>query len=94
MKYISFEIINYRAIQHAIIEVSNNLIPIIGINESGKTTALQAILAFDKNKDRYQKSRHLEYKNKYTIDSDISFKIIARILIENEDDLNFLAERL
>lgn len=94
MKYIRFEIKKYRAIEHAIIEVSNNLIPIIGINESGKTTALQAILAFDKNKDRYQKSQHLEYKNKYIINSNDEFRITANILIENEEDLNFLSEKL
>jgi len=94
MKYVSFEISKYRAIQEAVIEVSNNLIPIIGVNESGKTTALQAILAFDKNKDRYQKGQHLDYKNKYLINSTEDFKISANIIIENQDDLNFLSDRL
>jgi len=49
MKYLSFEIENYRAIIEPI-EISlknNSLIPLIGINECGKTTILQAICCFD-----------------------------------------------
>lgn len=96
MKYLSFDIYNYRAIEFAKVEVSNNLIPVIGINESGKTTALQAILAFDRNKDRYNKGAHLIYENKYIIKSEDKpqFKIVANILIENNEDLEFLSKKL
>jgi len=49
MRYLSFEIENYRAIVEPLkIDLKNNsLIPLIGINECGKTTILQAILCFD-----------------------------------------------
>ncbi len=94
MKYTSFEIKKYRAIDSATIPVSNNLIPVIGVNESGKTTALQAILAFDKNKDRYQKGRHLEYKNKYVLNSTEEFRVVANMVVENEEDLNFISQKL
>lgn len=49
MKYRKFIVSNYRAISGPlVIDVSKNvLIPIIGINECGKTTILQAIFAFD-----------------------------------------------
>jgi predicted ATP-dependent endonuclease of OLD family len=40
MRYIKFEIQNYRAIKNSLdIEVKQNaLIPLVGINESGKTS--------------------------------------------------------
>jgi predicted ATP-dependent endonuclease of OLD family len=62
MKYISFEIENYRAIKSPLkISVSKNtLIPIIGINECGKTTILQAIFSFDWNNDHLYGGRHLD----------------------------------
>jgi predicted ATP-dependent endonuclease of OLD family len=53
VRYTTFEINKYRAIDYAKVAVSNSLIPIIGVNESGKTTVLHAILAFDKSKDKY-----------------------------------------
>ncbi|RJQ34123.1 hypothetical protein C4568_03230 [Candidatus Parcubacteria bacterium] len=93
MKYLSFEIQDYRAVARAIIPVGNNLIPIIGINESGKTTILQAILAFDKNKDRYNRGVHLEHKNKYEL-GEKGGKVSAQILIESKDDLEWIASKL
>ena len=48
MKYKSFRIINYKAIKDLVIEVNKpNLTPIIGLNETGKSSILQAIFAFD-----------------------------------------------
>jgi hypothetical protein len=63
MKYRKFIIENYRAITKPIvIDVSNNvLIPIIGVNECGKTTILHAIFAFDYCNDELNNSgRHLQ----------------------------------
>ncbi len=93
MKYTRFTIEDYRAVKHAEVNVSNNLIPIIGINESGKTTVLQAILAFDKNNDRHNKGAHLEHKNKYDL-VDREGKVSADVLIESKDDLEWIASRL
>lgn len=71
-----FSIKNYRAIKEIDISLRYSLIPIIGINESGKTSILQAILAFDFRRDKYNKGEHLEYQNKYstvdTTDSSVS----------------------
>lgn len=47
MKYTGFHIVNYKAIDEIDVLVSRNTIPLIGINESGKTSILQAILALD-----------------------------------------------
>lgn len=60
MKYKKFIIENYKAINTPI-EIDfnkNNLIPIIGINECGKTTILNAIFAFDYSNDLYDSAIH------------------------------------
>ena len=44
MKYKKFRIRNYKAIKDLTIELDNqNLVPIIGLNETGKSSILQAI---------------------------------------------------
>lgn len=74
MEYKSFTIQNYRAIsQPLIISLeSNTLIPLIGINECGKTTILHAIFAFDYMNDNEYEGKHLQnIKNLYeTITND------------------------
>ncbi len=62
MRYLRFTISNYRAITGPlVIDLSKrSLIPIIGINESGKTTVLHALFAFDfYNDDLNEDGRHL-----------------------------------
>lgn len=59
MKYTGFHIVNYKAIDEIDVPVSRNTIPLIGINESGKTSILQAILAFDSSKDHLLEGRTL-----------------------------------
>lgn len=65
MQYVSFHIENYKAIECIDVPISRNVIPLIGINESGKTSILHAILAFDKTKDHLIDGSHTEPKNKY-----------------------------
>lgn len=63
MRYLRFVISNYRAIIGPLtIDVSKpKLTPIIGVNESGKTTVLHALFAFDHyNDDLNDDGRHLE----------------------------------
>jgi energy-coupling factor transporter ATP-binding protein EcfA2 len=62
MKFLKFIIENYRAINGPlVIDIDkNSLIPIIGVNECGKTTILQAIFAFDHYNDELNEGgRHL-----------------------------------
>ena len=49
MKIVDFKIENYRAIESVELNLNFSMNPIIGINESGKTSILQALLSFDKN---------------------------------------------
>ena len=62
MRYKRFTIEHYRAIEAPVeINLTNHsLIPLIGVNECGKTTILQAIYAFDFINDNNYEGRHLE----------------------------------
>ncbi|MCM3758720.1 ATP-binding protein [Sporosarcina aquimarina] len=93
MKYIGFQIKNFRAIEYIEVQISNSLIPIIGINESGKTSVLKAILSFDKLKDNYNKGEHLTYKNKYTY-KNVESTIVASILFETEEEVEKIAKKM
>jgi len=61
MKYKKFIINNYRGIDGPLsIDIERDpLIPIIGVNESGKTTILHAILAFDRVNDKQNGGLHI-----------------------------------
>lgn len=72
MQYLKFRIENYRAITKPLeVDVSRHpLIPIIGVNESGKTTILHAIFALDGANDHLNDGRHLEdTENLYSLES-------------------------
>ena len=82
MNYVSFKISKYRAIDYLEIKLDNKLIPLVGINECGKTTILQAIYAFDELNDDEYGGKHINsVRNLYNTtdhDSIISAKI-ARV---------------
>ena len=88
MQYLKFRISDYRAITEPLeIDLDgNSLIPIIGINESGKTTILHAILAFDAHNDNLlhggQQLKDME--NLYELRSGIP-TVAAQIAITAED---------
>ena len=88
MKYRQFTIKNYRAIVGPmVISVRKEmLLPIIGINESGKTTILQAIFAFDHHNDSLNDGgRHLkDVENLYQTASSLP-EIEAEIEISKND---------
>ena len=66
MKYLKFRIKNYRAIEDITIDIKKNkIVPLIGTNESGKTTILQAIYAFDFSNDKEYESRHINNVRNY-----------------------------
>lgn len=85
MKFIKFEIKEYRAIENITVDLNHKILPIIGVNESGKTSILQAILAFDKGQDRLNKGYHLEYTNRYDTIKKQDCKITAHISFKSRD---------
>ena len=100
MKITEYRIRNYKAVKDTSIKLNYSLNPIIGVNESGKTTILSAILAFDKNRDKVNSGNHLEYKNKYSTGATKDSKITANLildkveLIELKKALNLHSETL
>ena len=92
MKYKSFRIKNYKAIKDLTIEVDKpKLTPIIGLNETGKSSILQAVFSFDyTNDDQYNgEFVNISYiKNKFDnkslpeIEAEIE-NIDTNIIIEN-----------
>ena len=94
MKYKKFIIENYRAIENAVtIDIERDkIVPLIGANESGKTTILQAVYAFDYANDKEFEGRHLKnlrnfYNPKHKEDAQVS----AVINIKKEEFLNCIS---
>ena len=81
MRYKSFEIENYRAIKDkVIIDLEKRIIPLVGVNECGKTTILQAIFCFDHENDDEYEGKHLkDIKSLYETGSSFNAKITANI---------------
>ena len=95
MKYNKFIIRNYRAIEGPM-EINikkNKLVPLIGTNESGKTTILQAIFAFDYANDKEYEGRHLkELRNFYNPQNKEPAIIEAEISVKKSDFLNCISD--
>lgn len=93
MKYLKFIVENFRAIQSPIIVnvEKDHLIPIIGVNESGKTTLLHAIFAFDADNDILNSGRHLEdTENLYSLNSPPA-RVSAAISVERGELASILS---
>jgi predicted ATP-dependent endonuclease of OLD family len=95
MKYRKFIIENYRAITKPLtIDVSNNmLMPIIGVNECGKTTILHAIFAFDElNDDLNEGGRHLRDTDNLYVTSPKPAAVSAEVAVARSEFLSCLKE--
>lgn len=94
MKYVKFAVRNYRAIDGPLeIDLSKeSLIPIIGINECGKTTILQALFAFDHNNDALNDGRQIQdVANLYSLAPKLP-KISARVELTFDELLEVITE--
>lgn len=85
MKIKSFVIENYRAIRHVELKLGYSLNPIIGVNESGKTSILKAILSFDKGRDNMNNGEHLDPQNKYETTDTVNCKVTAKIELDKHE---------
>lgn len=90
MRIKKFKIVNYRAIEEIELNLSFSINPIIGVNESGKTSVLKAILAFDKNRDKLNKGEHLEFKNKYSNKQNQDCQIESTIELDKNELTNLI----
>lgn len=91
MKITEYRIQNYKAIKDAKININSPIIPIVGVNEAGKTSILSALLALDRNRDKVNLGKHLEYENKYSTNKTLDCKISAILSFSQEDILEFNA---
>jgi predicted ATP-dependent endonuclease of OLD family len=97
MRFKKFTIENYKGITSPI-EIDftkKSLFPIIGVNECGKTTILNAIFAFDYYNDGYDDSIHhlTDVRNLYSIENKHA-QISATIDISKEDLKEIIEEHL
>lgn len=61
MKYAKFTLKDYKALAGELeIDIRKSLLPVIGINESGKTSILWGIFAFDEANDTLNDGRHMK----------------------------------
>jgi predicted ATP-dependent endonuclease of OLD family len=96
--YRRFEVKNFRGLEDVAIDFSKNeLILLLGLNESGKTSILKAIEAFDFNNDPLPenlKSFFSSMRNKQAIESNTPCTITAEISFTEELDYNFFKKVL
>lgn len=88
MKYIKFQIENFKAIKNATLDLSKGgLVLFLGINESGKTSVLRAIETFDHVNDLEDEDRRARaiksIRNKKELNSQTS--ISAELVLEKGD---------
>ena len=94
MKYHRFVITDYRAISGNLeIDIrKKSLVPIVGTNECGKTTILQAIFCFDYLNDNQFDGKHLKDIDNLYLTSDTSPKISADIAISKKQLLELITD--
>ena len=89
MRYLSFTILQYKAIsQPLVVDLTKTpLVPIIGINECGKTTILKAVLAFDYYNDTFNKNIHHldDTNNLYRLGQENNASVLAKIKLTWDD---------
>lgn len=88
-----FIIEKYKSLENIEINLSNMIIPIIGINESGKTSILEAIFSFDFYNDEFNDGKHLKAKNRY-IHNSSGHIIKAEVLFDDEEEIKVLMKEL
>ncbi len=93
MEYIKFQINQYKGIKGPLdIDISKSrLIPLVGINECGKTTILKAIFCFDYINDNSYEGAHLErLENLYSSERGEQPRISAYIKTDKKEFLDII----
>lgn len=84
MNYHKFKIEKYKAIKDSDLSIISDAIPVIGINESGKSSVLEAITRFDFRNDQLSLERDWKFINRYRPEED-SFSIVATVNIDTTE---------
>ena len=95
MRYKNFKIKNYKAISKELtIDLSPRLIPLIGINECGKTTILQAIFCFDEENDDLYEGSHISNRFNLYEPSDNGPTEITAVIECTREELDLVYEEM
>lgn len=88
-RYVRFTVSGYRAITDPVrLDVARHpLLPIIGVNECGKTTILRALLAFDSANDSIAAGEHLKDRQNLYGTSEVPAGSVAADIELDADDL-------
>ena len=92
MRYLTFTIDQYRGIKTPLtVNIRRkSLIPIVGVNECGKTTILEALLSFDSYSDTQNGGHHLQdLHNLYSL-SDSEPRVSATVKLDKKDWLSLI----
>lgn len=84
MKYKKFNIKAYKAIIESSVSVDQTPVPIIGVNESGKSSILEAIAYFDYRNDNLAADKKWKFLNRYTPEA-TKFSVECEIEITQEE---------
>ncbi len=91
MKYTKFEIKNFKGIKDLTIDLTKNpignVIPLVGLNESGKTTILEAIHCFQKDIEKEERHKLIHKRDKGGFTGDIE---IATSLELDKNDQDYI----
>lgn len=89
MKYTKFEILNFKGIEELIIDLdkqpSSKVITLVGLNESGKTSILQAINLLHNDMPESERHRLIPKRHKLNFTGTVS--IIGTLSVSREDNL-------
>lgn len=91
MRYVGVEISNYKGIIKTNVQIREGLTPFIGVNESGKSTVLEAIASFDKANDSLYEGHFINNELiKCKFNRRKSPKIIAEIYLDKSETEHFI----
>lgn len=97
MRFLSFEIKNFKGVGHIELDLSSgparSVTTLVGLNESGKTTVLEAIDFFQED-DLPENKRHtlIPKKDKFRFDDSVSVKAVIELDEEDERSVKAFLE--
>jgi hypothetical protein len=86
VRYNRFHIEKYKAIKDSFVSVLNEPVPLIGVNESGKSSVLEAVARFDYRNDTIADQKKWKFFNRYMPDEKI-FSVVAEIAVDSSADI-------
>jgi len=84
MRYKKITIEKYKGVVGSDLPITDSPIPIIGVNESGKSSALEALAHFDWRNDEIIAARNWKFLNRYK-PKETTFKVVADIEIAQDE---------